>query len=497
MKQFVFKVLPAVATDAKMPGLADKIFLIAVFLLVSAMAQAQQFVPIEWQNAAAYDQNPWVRDGNKDRVDDLIDTKLGKEIDLVLDLNQSLPRSTLISNYKQYVADTTRDIYIDNFVSFVVLRDVPADCVKASIIKRPEVFLVEFAGAMRAASETTIRSMGIRSGFYSLQTLQDDPSFSSLSGLGTGLAILDCGVDDGGHQAFLPLPSQFLVGWDFSTSTAGSPINPAPFNQHATVMALIALGRGTGVPGVPRTFQGIAPKADLADVKAFSSVTPGSDGVSSTRFDYVVAALDKIITFPAFFARRFVVNLSFTQYDHLDPSGVPVPLRGDGRNEAFSQLVNYAAAQGLVCVASVGNNRSWGPGWITTPGAAFGAITVGASVTNQSATTNGQNRNNHLKANISSSGPLNSSSSYRWKPDLLAPGVHQVPPSISGLTLPEKMTGVTYQELATYGSSISTAHISGVAALMLEYSPNLTPPCPPSTPALKRMPGMIVLAPVL
>lgn len=440
------------------------------------MIQAQQFLPVEWQrDSTAYANNLWVRDTNGNRIDDFIEMKSGQTIDIVVDLNQFVERGTLLSTYQQYVTTgDTGSIYINNYIPFIFVPDVSADTVATSIITQPEVFMVEYAGGFKGELDITTASMGLRGRPFTVQQIFKNSSGLDLTGNGVGIIILDSGVGDIGHQAFISSMGQVWPSWgmDFSTSLSGIFGNPTPYNQHATVMATVAFGRGTSMgnqnKGVASCgFIAGIPGAYWGDIKALDHIINRDDAFPSSRFNYVVAALDYVIMLAQTQPIR-IVNMSFTQFDHLDMAGNPQPLIGNG-TEAFSQLVNYAVAQGLVCVASAGNYNTLGPGRITTPGAAFGAITVGASVTNGDTL-----RDNHRIASFSSVGPL-ASSSYHWKPDLTAPGLHMETPLVNGLMIPP-LAGISYQENDVYGTSIAAAHISGLAALMLEYI-CLTPAC--------------------
>ncbi len=465
-------------------------FLFAILLLTPLISQAQQFIPHVWQrDSLAYAAAPWVRDANSNRIDDLIEAKSGTIIDIVIDLNRFVPADTLLATYKPFV--TSGDsIYIDKFVSFLFVPDVLADNVASSIIKNDEVFMVEYAGKFMSALDTSVPSMAVRpSSAYSPLTLQEQFSNGTgenLTGNGIGVIILDSGVNDnGGHQALVTPMWQY----DFSILTSGVPENPSATGPHATVMALTAFGKGTAAG----THKGVAlcgtPGVSWGDIKVFAErVQIGQAVQGASRFDHVQAGLNHVITLARTQPIR-IVNMSFAQFN-VDAMGRPtVPLPDDG-TESFSQLVNYAVAQGLVCIASAGNNRSlcglFPEGCLTTPGAAFGAITVGASKT-----LNNINRNAHLIADISSKGPLEVGK-YRWKPDLAAPGLHVESTPIAGLFLPAQTVGI-YQENTIFGSSVAAAHVSGLAALMLEYK-NLTPSC--LKDALLRSAHLLALYPL-
>ncbi len=468
--------------------------LVASFLMIAFAHNAllaQQFIPREWQrDSTAYAANPWVRDANGNRIDDLIEARLGRKVDIVVDLNRFVPRDTLLKIYQSYTTDSS-NIFIDNFVSFLFVPAVLADTVIKAIIKREEVFLVEYAGKFRSALDQTIPSMAIRPGsdpeFYRDNVesrFRLDPN-QPLTGNGIGIIILDSGVDDVGHQAFASAPPMLTWSKDFSMDLLGVPGNPAGSgHRHATIMALVAFGRGA-TSGLTTTHRGVAtcgtPGVQWGDVKVFDErIQVGQAVLSATRFNHMQAGFNHVISLAETHPTLKIVNMSFSQFE-VDNMGTPTaPLRVDGNTEAFNQLVNYAMQRGLVCVASAGNNALFSEpaGLITPPGSAFGAITVGASTTG-----NSPNRELHRVARISSFGPLDETidemSSYRWKPDITAPGMYSDTPSTLGLILPTSTSAPgTYRENTIVGSSIAAAHVSGLAALMLEYTNrNLTPAC--------------------
>jgi len=129
-----------------------------------------------------------------------------------------------------------------------------------------------------------------------------------------------------------------------------------------------------------------------------------------------------------------IINLSLGGQGHAD--------------DPMSLAIDNANAAGMICVVAAGNN---GPNYktIDSPGASRSAITVGAS-----------DDHNSL-ASFSSRGPSNVI--YGMKPDMLAPGV--------SITSPIPQNGYASWD----GTSMATPHIAGVAALMLEWQPDLTP----------------------
>jgi hypothetical protein len=115
--------------------------------------------------------------------------------------------------------------------------------------------------------------------------------------------------------------------------------------------------------------------------------------------------------------------------------------------DAISQAVDKAVSKGVVVVVAAGNS---GPdsGTITSPGCSKKGITVGAVDDNDNVPS------------WSSRGPTDDG---RVKPDLVAPGV--------GITSTWKDN--SFKSLS--GTSMSTPHVSGVVALLLETDSSLKP----------------------
>jgi serine protease AprX len=239
------------------------------------------------------------------------------------------------------------------------------------------------------------------------------------TGAGIGVAVLDTGVD--------------LEHPDFSGRIAGT----ADFtgegvtdqNGHGTHVAGIACGDGRAHNG---TYTGVAPCAYLYVAKVL-------DRHGAAYMSDVMAGLDWAVQQDV-----HVINLSL--------SGPPP---GDG-SDALSETCDLVVEHGFVVCVAAGNS---GPesNTIGPPGCARQVITVGAST------------DDDVVLEASSRGPT---SDGRPKPDVVFPGLGIVSCRAKDTTLGSPLD-LAYTELS--GTSMATPHASGLAALLLEADPGLTP----------------------
>ena len=187
-------------------------------------------------------------------------------------------------------------------------------------------------------------------------------------------------------------------------------------------------GHGTHVAGIiastDSTYRGVAYDADLFNVKVLNK---DGSGYGSDVIKGIEWSVDN---------GAEIISMSLGA--EVDPC--------DG-TDAISQAVDKAVNKGVVVVVAAGNS---GPdsGTITSPGCSKKGITVGAVDDND---------------NVPSWSSRGSTDDGRVKPDLVAPGV--------GITSTWKDN--SFKSLS--GTSMSTPHVSGVAALLLEADPSLKP----------------------
>ena len=262
------------------------------------------------------------------------------------------------------------------------------------------------------------------------------------TGRGVTVAILDSGV--AADPDLVQPTNRILASVNFADQRLV--LDPG---GHGTHVAGIVAGNGTRSAG---EFIGIAPQANVVDVRVLSST--GSGRISS-----VVRGIDWVIAHRSTYNIR-VINMSF---------GAPVT--GTYRTDPLSAAVEIAWRRGLVVVAAAGNS---GPArnTVLSPGIDPYAITVGATDDAGTLST----RDDSL-AWFSSWGTADANA----KPDLVAPGRRivsiRVPGSALDTLFPDRV--ITAQNGSTYirlsGTSMSTPIVSGAVALLLERRPDLTP----------------------
>ena len=236
-------------------------------------------------------------------------------------------------------------------------------------------------------------------------------------------AVIDTGID-GGHADLDE--GKVLAFKDFVNGRTDAYDDEG----HGTHVAATIAGDGEGrADGLHR---GVAPAAGLVGVKVL-------DANGSGTMANVAAALDWVVQNKEAYGIE-VVNLS------LGESGC-----ADG-SDAASLAVNRAEAAGLVVAVAAGNE---GPGTCTigSPGAATGALTVGAMADPAAL--------GFSQASFSSRGPT---ADGRIKPDVSGPGV--------GISSAAANSGTGYAEYS--GTSMATPFVAGVALLMREANPALT-----------------------
>jgi len=178
------------------------------------------------------------------------------------------------------------------------------------------------------------------------------------TGAGTSIAILDTGVDDGGftpnqrHESLDDLDNnpatadqKRIAGVDFTqeetflTPRDGT-FDPDDTNGHGTHCAGIAMGTG----GTDEQYVGMAPLAELVDVRVMENYGLGNTGE-------IMSGIEWCIDYRSQYNIR-VISLSIGSFSD-----------SDGSDEA-GQMVNRAVDAGIVVVAGMGNDgKKFVPHW--------------------------------------------------------------------------------------------------------------------------------------
>ncbi len=286
-----------------------------------------------------------------------------------------------------------------------------------------------------------------------------------LDGTGVVIAVLDTGVNDAldtvnpGYTGHESLVGKWLGGGEFFSGQPelntglNESMNPQDHggdSYHGTHVAGSAMGTG----GQDGFFAGVAPAARLVDCKVLSDAGAGfgsADGVAwcihNMNNDWGLTGPDTI------YAGIDVLNLSLGGLTESDGT------------DAGSQMMNAAMAAGLVvCIAS-GNDDAID--YMPSPAASDDAITVGAST---HAST--LDRSDDRVTSFSNEGPRDSDGDVdqrdEMKPNVCAPGAGIVSANGDFTT-----DGKAYHGLS--GTSMATPHVAGVAALVRQANPSLTP----------------------
>ncbi|HLN01455.1 MAG TPA: S8 family peptidase [Bryobacteraceae bacterium] len=289
------------------------------------------------------------------------------------------------------------------------------------------------------------------------------------TGSGIGVAVIDSGIAPVADLTYNGTGLSRLV---YSENFADRSGNTSDQFGHGTHVAGILAGDGAASTGswYTRTFMGIAPAAEIVNLRVLNGQGQGSDSA-------VIRAIFRAIQLKSQYNIR-VMNLSLGRpvYESylLDPLCI---------------AVEAAWRAGIVVVVAAGNNGrdnsqgENGYGTINSPGNDPAVVTVGAMKTMFTVT-----RADDLIASYSSKGPTTYDNIV--KPDIVAPGNLMVsllaPNSWLSASYPQNDVPDAYYESGNVfgnstsyyrlsGTSMATPVVSGAAALLLQQNPSLTP----------------------
>lgn len=295
---------------------------------------------------------------------------------------------------------------------------------------------------------------------YSTSAVNAPSAWSSgWDGTGIGVAIIDSGIyshpdllSAETHQSRVAYRQSFIGG-----------VQNDDFG-HGTHVAGIVAGTGatSDVPGSLHLLRGIAPNANLLDLRVLDQNGSSSDSV-------VISAIQAAVELKNTYNVR-VINLSLGR-----------PIYESCTLDPLCEAAEAAWNSGIVVVAAAGNLGRNGYATVLSPGNSPHAITVGAMKTEET-----YPRSDDLIASYSSKGPTYIDLTV--KPDIVAPGNLVVSLLAPGSTLanayPENIIGPSYYSssasgpaayLRLSGTSMATPVVSGTVALMLQKDPTLTP----------------------
>ena len=264
------------------------------------------------------------------------------------------------------------------------------------------------------------------------------------------IAILDTGIDPN----HVDLGPGKIIAWRDATINNNQ---SGPYDElgdcvgHGSHVSSIAAGEGDG----DAALKGVAPKAALVGVKVLSLRNVQGQIRCTAATSEIVSGVQWVIDNKSTYGID-VGNMS------LGASGC------SNGTDSLSSIVNSAVDAGIVMVVSAGNEGP-GPCTIGSPAAAEKAITVGAmaDVTPGASSTNACGDNDLPNAGfyLACFSSRGLTADNRIKPDIASPGTF-IRAAAAGTT-----NG--YKNLT--GTSMSSPFTAGVAALMLDANPLLTP----------------------
>ena len=331
------------------------------------------------------------------------------------------------------------------FIDAIAVRGVVvSDCY--NIVNYPRVKLIEWDALDYPNLDVSCYAIQARSsGFYAYpsQAVWDLNPTVGYTGSGVNVAIIDSGVDDA-HPA---LAGKFVAGYNGFTGLGGPGVNPDDDMigwYHGTFVAGIIMGNDPA-----QQYMGVAPNAGLIDCKIF-------DATGSSPKSRTIATIQWVMQNASLYNIQ-VCNLS-------------IGGRPEDGTDSESRAADALAASGVVVVAAAGNfPPSVG---ISAPGAANQAITVGGVSDNGTIM-----RGDDVYSTYARVGPR------APRPPTFTFNLNDLKPEVSSYMLNitscqganPGQTGAGFWLHPGNGTSWATAHVSGVAALLLEKYPGLPP----------------------
>ncbi len=336
-----------------------------------------------------------------------------------------------------------------------VTRRLPIIDGVAATVPGPQVSrLAHLPGVVSVTPDARVHVQGITSGpstatpasVYRTEVGAADMNAAGYGGAGVTVALLDTGITPSPDLAGRVLPvTDPNTGRVAPCENLSGEATCYDNYGHGTFLAGLIAGDGSSSGG---RYAGVAPAADLVSIKVGSA--DGSADVSN-----VLAGIQWAVSFRAAYNIR-VLNLSLgtdsTQSWQVDP---------------LNYAVERAWAANITVVVAA-SNRGPASGTISKPADDPWVITVGA-VDDRATSPISDDRLPDFSGRGPTAGGL-------AKPDVVAPGAHLVSLRSVGSTIDTAYPG--YIDGAYHrgsGTSMATAVVSGVAALMLSAKPSMSP----------------------
>ena len=345
------------------------------------------------------------------------------KISVIVDFDHT-PTSTDQSMLEKNLGFETQFRYwlIDAIAGKIELDRIP------DLVSLPGVVFVELDARLGIQMEEVVPAHGV-------DLVWQDTGYT---GDGITMAIIDTGID-GNHTALDDLDDDnttndpkiiaFYDAINHPEATNGTEIFPYDDNGHGTHCAGITAG--TGAPNYQHV--GVAPRANLVGVKVL-------DGGGSGSFAAVMAGMEWTVE------KRHEFNIRAASMSLGALTGAIE--WASSEEESVNRMANEMMRAGVTLFIAAGN--SGGTATIGTPGSAEDVITVG-SLDKDTAI-----------AVYSSQGPTEEG---RVKPNVAFVG--------SSVNAPDANTGDGYVALS--GTSMATPGAAGVAVLMYQANPDLSP----------------------
>jgi len=414
--------------------------LVLVFLLppiVVAVSPTSEMIVEE------IDEIPWwettTMDQNRDRIHDAIPIVVAggagegwldadNTISVIVDFDD-LPSEVdqLMLEERLHFQTQFRYHLIDSIAGRIPLEYVN------DLVQLPGVVFVELDGRLTTTMDHVVESHGVT------QVWED----TGYTGAGSVVAIIDTGID-GSHVGLDDLDDDnstndpkvigFYDAVNSPELTNGTEVFPYDDQGHGTHCAGITAG--TGAPDF--AYVGVAPQAQLVGVKVLDEGGSGSFAVVMAGMEWTVDHRHD------FNIRAASMSLGGPGIIELSPN----------EEESVNRMANEMMREGVALFIAAGNSAF--SAQIGTPGSAEDVITVGSLDKNE-----GDPGNNPI-AVYSSQGPTEEG---RTKPNIAFVG--------SDVMAPDFNTGDGYTGKS--GTSMATPGAAGVAALMYQANPDISP----------------------